>query len=515
MSMGRKVVAGVLAAIALSFVSVIAMGDGASGRDETRWQPGAIGHARFMRIFHDRDHGKQATPPVIPSYELDRNESGAIGTYQPNGPTRTSQNPFFQSLGSNDRTCFTCHQPADGWGVSAEDVRARFDASWGSDPIFRLVDGATCPRADVSSYAAKRQAYALLLDKGLLRIGLAMPSNAQFEVTAVDDPYGCNTDPVTGLTSPTSGIVSVYRRPLPSTNLGFLSAVMWDGREPDLLSQALDATLGHAQANFAPTTAQLQQIVDFESGLYSAQAYDTRAHDLDADGASGGPYALDEQLGYFYIGINDPFGFNPTGTVFNPAIFDLYGSWAAHSDVKSAKWDNRGGHVDQDEAREAVARGEALFNSTVIIITGVSGINDALNQPSFSGSCGTCHDTPSVGNHSVKAPLDIGIADAGAKAPPALDITGLPVFTLQCVAGPLAGQTFTVTDPGRALISGNCVDIGKFKGPILRGLASRAPYFHNGSAKTLMDVINFYDQRFTIGFTAQQKEDLLAFLKTL
>jgi cytochrome c peroxidase len=120
-----------------------------------------------------------------------------------------------------------------------------------------------------------------------------------------------------------------------------------------------------------------------------------------------------------------------------------------------------------------------------------------------------------VGDHSVKAPLNIGIADAGANAPPALDISGLPVFTLKCTAGPLAGQTFVVTDPGRAMISGNCADIGKLKGPILRGLAARAPYFHNGSAATLKDVVNFYDQRFKIGFTDRQKQDLVNFLNTL
>ena len=72
-----------------------------------------------------------------------------------------------------------------------------------------------------------------------------------------------------------------------------------------------------------------------------------------------------------------------------------------------------------------------------------------------------------------------------------------------------------VTDPGRAMISGKCKDIGRFKGPILRGLASRAPYFHNGTAATLMDVLNFYDQRFGIGFTEQQKTDLVNFLNTL
>ena len=136
-----------------------------------------------------------------------------------------------------------------------------------------------------------------------------------------------------------------------------------------------------------------------------------------------------------------------------------------------------------------------------------------LNQQSIAGFCGTCHDTPNAGNHSVKAPLNIGIANAGVNPPPALHISGLPVFTVWCAAGPpWRDRFFEVTDLGRATITGQCADLGKLKGPILRGLAARAPYFHNGSAATLLDVVNFYDQRFSIGFTDQQKSDLVAFL---
>ena len=53
------------------------------------------------------------------------------------------------------------------------------------------------------------------------------------------------------------------------------------------------------------------------------------------------------------------------------------------------------------------------------------------------------------------------------------------------------------------------------KGPILRGLAGRAPYFHNGAAATLRDVIDFYDRRFDMNLTPQQKMDLVAFLRAL
>jgi cytochrome c peroxidase len=479
-----------------------------SNSQATDWAPPAIRHALQMRQYKDSDNGSDATPRIIPTLSKDKDPSGVVETYQSGAPTFTSSNAFFQSIGTNGRTCFTCHQPQNGWTVSAAGVQERFAASGGSDPIFRLVDGATCPTDNVKTIGDKRQAYKLVIEKGLIRIGLAMPPNPQFEVTKVDDPYSCTTNPATGLTSKTEGIVSVYRRPLPATNLGFLTTIMWDGREPSLASQAIHATQGHAQAVQPPTSGQQTQIVNFETDLFTAQAFDNNARSLSADGAHGGPASLFEQLGEFFIGINDPLS---TGTVFDPAIFDLYNSpmWQGLQDRDE----------DEDDRiakyRRSIARGERLFNTSKINITGVTGLNDALGQSSIPGFCGTCHDTPDVGNHSVKLPLNIGISNAGADRPPALDISGLPVFTLKCTQGSLAGQSFVVTDPGRALISGNCADIGKLKGPILRGLAARAPYFHNGSAATLLDVVNFYDQRFAIGFSNEDKKDLVNFLNAL
>jgi len=463
-----------------------------------------IDHMQQMRRFKDPDKGVQPTPTVIPRFGTGRDPSGEVATFQPNGATFTFNNAFFKNLGTNGRTCFTCHQGESGWTVSADGVAKRFSESAGADPIFRLVDGATCPNADVSTLAAKQEAYKLLTSKGVLRIGLPIPAGAEFEVTAVDDPYNCNTNPETGLTSPTSGIVSTYRRPLPSTNLGFLSAIMWDGREPSLGSQAMDATLGHAQAASPPTAAQVAEIVAFETGIFTAQAFDRKAKELSSDRSNGGPVALSSQLAKFFVGVNDPLGQNPSGLPFTSQIFDPFRPWLG---VK--------GNSPVVDQRRSIARGEELFNNTVINITGVSGLNDELNIASIPGFCGTCHDTPNVGNHSVSAPLDIGVADAGSNSPPGLDISELPVFTLTCTQGPLTGRTYTVTDPGRAMISGKCKDIGRFKGPILRGLAARAPYFHNGSAATLMDVMNFYDQRFAIGLTEQQKLDLVNFLNTL
>ena len=57
--------------------------------------------------------------------------------------------------------------------------------------MFRPVDGANCPNADVSTVAARTSAYSLLLSKGLIRMSLPVPANADFTITSITDPYSC------------------------------------------------------------------------------------------------------------------------------------------------------------------------------------------------------------------------------------------------------------------------------------------------------------------------------------
>jgi cytochrome c peroxidase len=177
-----------------------------------------------------------------------------------------------------------------------------------------------------------------------------------------------------------------------------------------------------------------------------------------------------------------------------------------------------------------VARGEAIFNSKPINITGVAGINDPLSAgglmnpdgiPSLTGTCGTCHDTPNVGNHSFPTPLNIGTGDPSPSNSSVnlggLDVSYLPSITV-CkldTTGAPTSNCKTTTDLGQALIDGNFDHVGKIKGPILRGLSARAPFFHNGSAQTLLDAVHFYESRFGLVLTAQEESDLVAFLSSL
>jgi cytochrome c peroxidase len=56
-------------------------------------------------------------------------------------------------------------------------------------------------------------------------------------------------------------------------------------------------------------------------------------------------------------------------------------------------------------------------------------------------------------------------------------------------------------------------DVGKFKPPILRGLAARSPYFHAGTAQNIQMLIHFYNARFQIGLTEDEVNDLGSFLE--
>jgi hypothetical protein len=465
--------------------------------------------------------------------------SGVITTLSVNGPI-DSHGAFFQSLGTNGRSCATCHVASQAMSISATGIQQRFVETRGRDPLFAAVDGANCPNARPDSAAD----HSLLLHHGLIRIFLKPPASAQFSIAVVHDPYGCavTTDPTDG-----QPIVSVYRRPLPTTNLGFLSTIMFDGRETkqplnvrasfpanlatDLTQQAIDAIAIHAQGTQAPSAAQLEDIIGFERGLYTAQSFDNAAESLRADGAYGDPRYLATDLSVaYYPGMNDSLGADPTGMPFDPNAMQLYSAWiAAGADAYSEPL--RREQARRDEARREIAAGETLFDSAPVHISNVRGLNDnpTLGNPStFTGTCTTCHDTPNTGNHSFPLPLDIGTGhsvlpgaetDANVAAGLAeLSMPDLPVYWIKGCPDPFnAGQpeSFYTTDPGKALISGLCSDFNRGKGPILRGLAARAPYFHNGAAADLNELVNFYNKRFQMDLTDEQKRQLVAFLNSL
>jgi hypothetical protein len=408
-------------------------------------------------------------------------ESGVLRTVDVNGPIDEG-NEFFQSLGTNGRSCATCHVAQDGWALTPEHVRDRFEDTDGLDPLFRTVDGSTSPAAPTATREQRRDAYRLLLRRAVFRVGLPIPAGAEFDLTRVDDPYHFAS----------AAELSLFRRPLPTTNLAFLTTVMWDGRETfppqpiafDLSDRANAAARAHEQAAVDLTAAQRASIVAFEAGLFTAQVFDLAAADLPAQGATGGPEALPTL----------PFSAGASGP------FTLYSAWSQLPEPPHHSGDRR------EDAREAVARGEKLFNELPIEIRDVRGLNDDLGQRVVHGHCTTCHDSPNVGTRSVFALMDIGVAAGGRRTP------DMPLYTLR---NKTTGDLERTTDPGRALVTGQWKDVGRFKVPGLRGLAARAPYFHDGSADDMEDVVDFYSRRFDLDLSERDQRDLVAFLRSL
>lgn len=472
---------------------------------------------------------KGEIPPTIPQFLTLPDPTGKISSYQPAGETTTKSNAFFQSLGTNGRTCFSCHQPQSGWAFKPSDAQALFFTTEGRDPLFAPVDGANCPNtgAAAKTLQEKLSASSQLLTKGNFRIFLPIPANPEWQVSIVYDPYGCETDPNYGLTGPNTGFLSMYRRPLPSASLNLLAPggrldahgdplfnIMWDAREPTLESQFIDATLIHAQAGADPTPDQVSQGVSFQTGIFTAQSYDGRARDLtgsDGSGANGGPIYLSMLPEATEVGGGSPAPKGATGTDLS---FNLFNSFTTPSDPPPVT-----------NARESIQRGQTIFNTRTFLISNVTGLNDVKNQNPSTGTCSTCHNNLDAGNDFRLDPKHTGIGDNSSSfLPPTPD---QPLFSFLCPPGSITyfsnpvvvnGVTydqFLTTDPGVGLITGKCADLGKMKVPVLRGLASRAPYFHAGNAATLRDLIDFYNQRFSIGLTDQEKQDLINFLNTL
>ena len=421
--------------------------------------------------------------PLAPVKDYD-DPSGRLQILNKSGEIQTKGHPFFTPLGSNGRACVTCHQPTSAMSLSLELIRDRWATTEGKDPLFAAIDGSNCPDLPQD----KQESHSLLLERGLFRIALPWPPLAasgqpvkpDFRIDVVRDPTGCNKNPAS---------ISVYRRPRVAANLQHVlpngalpteGRLMADGREPSLQSQAITAALIHEQASTAPTAAQLKQIEDFERQMFMAQQWDTLGGPL---GEPGGPALLGAE--------NVASGVAGVGAV--PAADNLAASFDPWRNLSAPDL-----AVRQRAFRESALRGVDLFASREFRVA-----------DGTKATCATCH------RPGINRSIDIGTTNL----PTAKESPELPVFRITCDASapphPQLGRTFLTQDPGRALSTGKCTDAGSIVMQQFRGLTARAPYFANGSAGDLTELVDFYNRRFKIGFTDQEKKDVVNFLGLL
>jgi hypothetical protein len=468
------------------------------------------------------------------------NESGLVGVLNTSGRLDTKAHPFFEPIGANGRACVTCHQPADGMALSVRTVRERWQATGGKDPLFAAVDGMNCPHLP----PADPRSHSLLLERGLIRVALPWPPShpdgtridPEFTIEVVRDPSGCNTHSEYGLASATPS-VSVFRRPRPVANTKYTTHqgfgvgpfiaksglptatdpatgrptsmnLMADARAPTLAVQAADAARQHLQVMAPLTTSQIARIVDFEGQVYVAQVSSAVAGSLVE---AGGPPAFGpRQLAAGDAGV---LGNNTTRYV-----FPMDGKW-----TRLPRTDNAAENA-RSAARESIARGHDVFMFRTFWIRDSMHLNTVgLGNPT-KRTCATCHGMHMTGMDTVNGWMDIGTTNLPwATEVPLNPWTEakpqMPLFRITCKPDvkphPFLGRVIFTQDPGRALISGRCNDVGTIVMQQFRGLAARAPYFSNGSAATLRELVDFYDRRYNIGYAEQEKQDLVNFLGAL
>jgi hypothetical protein len=480
----------------------------------------------------------QGTP--LADFATYPNDRGEVGVLNASGALDTKGHPFFDAIGSNGRACVTCHQPADGMALSLRTIRERWDATRGTDPLFAPVDGMNCPhlpRGDARSHS-------LLLERGLLRVSLPWPPSRpdgtridpEFTIEIVRDPSGCNLHETYGLASANPAI-SVFRRPRPVANTkytthqnfgvgafiaksGLPTAIdpatgkptsmnlMADARVPTLALQAQDAAKQHLQAKEPLTPAQIARIVEFESKVYAAQVSTTAAGSLIEP--NGPPAFGPRNLAAGDAGV---LGNNTTRYV-----FPMGAAWTRLPRTASEPENGR------SAARESIARGHDVFMFRTFWIKDSMHLNTVgLGNPT-KRTCATCHGMHMTGMDTANGWMDIGTTNLPWASEVPLNPWNeakpqMPLFRITCKPGvkphPFLGRVIYTQDPGRALISGRCHDVGTIVMQQFRGLAARAPYFSNGSAATLRELVDFYDRRYNIGYSEQEKQDLVNFLGAL
>ncbi|HSG56108.1 MAG TPA: hypothetical protein VLA45_11700, partial [Paracoccaceae bacterium] len=148
------------------------------------------------------------------------------------------------------------------------------------------------------------------------------------------------------------------------------------------------------------------------------------------------------------------------------------------------------------------------------LITDSAGINSPMGFGNpVRNSCVFCHNMTRMGNDVAPGQVDLGTTTL----PFADNVPQFPLFRITCTGQPHPhyGRVILTYDPGFALSTGRCADVGKITLQSLRGLSARAPYFSNGSASDLMGVIDYYERRYSIGYTQQEKQDLVNLMSAL
>jgi cytochrome c peroxidase len=365
-------------------------------------------------------------------------------------------NAFFTAQGTNGRNCGTCHAPENGWSLNPGTIRLMFLVTDGMHPLFVNNLDTDTPTCDMTTRSSRWDCTTMLRQgKFTRRINMPNTVTREFDMTAFNDPFAVTT----------ASQLWFFRRVLP-THTFKTGITNWDNSNGVASLNVRDGLRTQARGNISGAQQGpsltiddpiVQEIADYQLTLGHAQTYLHGAGSTTAEGAKGGPLNA----------VNQP--------LVN-ARFDMFDEWA----------DSKNKH------RRQVFRGQELFNNKT--------------RPNGGGACRGCHNASNHGGNVNNTMFNVGASDVVWAKP------DMAVFTF---TSRIDGTVVQTTDPGRAIRSGRMSDMNRFDTPTLRGLAARAPYFHNAIAEDIPAVIDFYEQSLGFDFTEQEEKDLEAFLAAL
>lgn len=356
-----------------------------------------------------------------------------------------------ETFGGNGRRCVTCHSEETGT-LSPEDVQARYAAD-PDDPLFRPID----------SDDGVGDSYTRLLNEATIRFEIPLPPTIWLH----DDP------------SATS--VTVFRGiPTIMNSPALDPLIMFDGREPDLETQAAHAMLDHFESTVTPTRHQLEKIADYERKQFSSRVLRRYAH--------GGPepvlpqgHTRSERRGREHFLPNKLCGQCHSGPMLNTTS-------------------------------DQFAFGP--FTRITGVLAGFSAEVLGTTEP---------RRTPNpMRRYDMHCPED---GSSVLCSDPDFFFPLISVYQPRIEDGILS---MLVSDPGYALTIGSLDFLGDGKTTTLWGVNETAPYFHDNSAHTLEEVVHHYTLFFAavpilstpiLGgrttMTVQEEADVVAYLKLL
>ena len=369
---------------------------------------------------------------------------------------------YFQAQGSNGRSCGSCHIPQEAWSINPGTLQRLFDETGGTHPVFNPLDANNPLTGNFSTVEGRRAAYSTLLSRGVFRRGGALRTPSEWNLIAAEDPNGFAN--MTRLVH--------WRRAMPTINFALGSAtVNWDGGNSigtdqfgGLENQARRNVTGGQQGPVLPTFPApldppfdviIPDIVGFETSLFTAQLIVPGVGNLDSDGARGGPEAMASMTKL-------------------AGRFDLFDAWADHTSPAAPSDLPGPGAVQHSEPRRTPVRRLPQ-----------------LGEQRHQHQQHPLRHWHRVGSGPHPRPAPVHVPERHDGRDPEAD---------RC-------------RPGQR--HRDWVDLGRFKTPTIRALAARAPYFHNGIAATLEDVVRHYETHLGFIFTDAERADLVAFLNAL